>query len=545
MLRNGRFPTPPARGGGKGEAREAVKDSAPRHDARVVESHARPLTRVGAQGIFDGTDDPDPSRAALRPNLCPIASTDAYRCLPCRFRSNPTSMRNDRDLRADGSSPPSPTPVLAVTVDGDAAGVDGGRGPTAAERRHARDEQFLSQVSDLLNSSLDYRATIQSVARLCAGFLAEYCIVHVDDAGDIRALGIAHTDITREQGLRDILRLLPIGLSSRNPVVEVLHTGRPRLMATIGDAELASLTGSSPYGERLRELGLTSVLLVPLTARGRTLGAISLARSGDAPPYVESDLAVVQELARRAALAVDNARLYREARREAKARERTLGVVSHDLRNALNAAILHSELLLDLSSEQLAGGQGRKQMLGLRRSLDYMHRLVQDLLDVDSIESGRLSLQLAALDPTLLAAEIEEMFTPLARERSIELTVDIPADLRPMNADHVRIVQVLANLITNALDFTAPGGRIRVAAAPVGDAVRFRVEDNGSGIAESDLPHVFDRHWRGPQPSGGSRGSGLGLTIVRGIVQAHGGESWVESTEGRGSTFFFTLPPAT
>src|SRR5690606_5020942 len=198
-------------------------------------------------------------------------------------------------------------------------------------------EQFLSRVGDVLNSSLDYRATIQSIARLCTGFLAEYCIVHVEDAGEIRALGIAHTDSSREEGLRETLRMLPIGPSSRNPVVEVLRSGRSRLMPHVGEAELASLTGASPHGDRLRELGLTSVLMVPLSARGRTLGAISLARSGDAPPYGEEDLATVEELARRAALPVDNARLYRDARREAKARERTLGVVSHDLRNALNS----------------------------------------------------------------------------------------------------------------------------------------------------------------------------------------------------------------
>ena len=190
-------------------------------------------------------------------------------------------------------------------------------------------------VGDVLGSSLDYRETIQSVARLCTAFLADYCVVHVEDGEEIRALGIAHTDASRETGLREILRLLPIGLTSRHPVVEVLRTGTPRLMPEVGDDELARLTGASPHGERLRELGLRSVLIVPLKARGRTLGAISLARSGEGVPYSRADIATVEELARRAALPVDNARLYREARRESLARERTLGVVSHDLRNPI------------------------------------------------------------------------------------------------------------------------------------------------------------------------------------------------------------------
>lgn len=439
-------------------------------------------------------------------------------------------MRNELD-------PPADAPERAEEIPG------GGPIPVAVVEPSAAGERFLAQVSDLLNSSLDYRATIQSVARLATGILAEYCIVHVDDGGDIRALGIAHADISREAGLRETLRLLPIGRTSRNPVVEVLRTGQPCLMARVGDTELDSLTGSSPNGERLRELGLSSVLIVPLTARGNTLGAISLARSGDATPYAETDLALVQELARRAALAVDNARLYREARREARARERTLGVVSHDLRNALNAATVHSDLLLEFAPEQLAGPKGRKQIVGLRRALAHMQRLVEDLLDAENIESGRLSLQLAPLDLGLLQAEIEELFAPLARDRDVALAVNLPAAAN-LRGDHVRVVQVLANLIINALDFTPSGGRIEVRGKEVGDRLQVSVQDTGSGISEEDLPFVFDRHWRGTSPARRSAGSGLGLTIVRGIVQAHGGATWVESVSGAGSTFHFTLPMA-
>ncbi len=407
--------------------------------------------------------------------------------------------------------------------------------------RHERD-RLLSEVTDLLNSSLDYRATVQSVAQLCTGALAEYCIVHVEDAEEVRALGIAHRDPSREEGLRDILRSLPISTTSRNPVVDVLRTGQPRLMASIGDEELASLTGASPDGSRLRELGLTSVLIVPLRARGHTLGAISLARSGEAPPYCESDLQTVEELAHRAALPVDNARLYREARREAETRERALGMVSHDLRNALNSAILHSEILLDLDEEQLACGKGRKQMEGLRRSLDHMQRLVQDLLDAENIASARLSLHLSPIDLPSLAREIGEMFAPLAQERGINWHVSLPVVGAPLTGDHVRIVQILSNLVTNALEHTPEGGRIAVTGTYDRDVVRICVQDNGTGIARSDLSRIFDRHWRGESPYGRSVGSGLGLTIVRGLVQAHGGECWVHSSVGAGSSFYFTLP---
>src|SRR5690606_35004282 len=131
------------------------------------------------------------------------------------------------------ASPSAQTPLMAALSD-DPADDQAASSPTSPHDMQPR-ERLLSQVSDVLNSSLDYRATIQSVARLCAGYLAEYCIVHVEDAGEIRALGIAHTDVHREAGLREILRLLPIGPSSRNPVVEVLRSGQSRLMAHLGD----------------------------------------------------------------------------------------------------------------------------------------------------------------------------------------------------------------------------------------------------------------------------------------------------------------------
>jgi signal transduction histidine kinase len=126
----------------------------------------------------------------------------------------------------------------------------------------------------------------------------------------------------------------------------------------------------------------------------------------------------------------------------------------------------------------------------------------------------------------------------------VTLTVDLPTAVASLRGDHVRLVQVLANLVTNALDFTPAGGRIEVRGAEAGGRLQVSVEDTGSGIPEEDLPYVFERHWRGTQPSRRTAGSGLGLTIVRGIVQAHGGTTWVESVAGAGSTFHFTLPTA-
>jgi PAS domain S-box-containing protein len=418
-------------------------------------------------------------------------------------------------------------------------GVAAFRDVTERKRRLAID-RLMRRVSEVLTSSLDYGSTVQSVAQLCAGSLAEYCIVHIEEEGAIRAVGVAHTDASQEAVLRGMLRLLPIDPEGAHPVLAAIRTGEPQLLRQISDPLLARL-GYEPEQYRvMREMRLSSALVVPLRARGRTLGALSLARTPDHPPYGPADLAVVEEVARRAAMAVDNARLFRGAQREAKAREDLLGLVSHDLRNSLNASFLQTEVLLELV-RSVEGWPGQRQVEAVRRSLAHMQTLVQDLLDVESLESGQLSLRIVPLDLASLADEVEDMFGPLARERSVSLRVDLASAPPAVRADRVRLIQVVSNLVSNALRFTPAGGTITVAAERFGERVRFRVADTGVGIPAADRPRVFERFWRGDHSQAGT---GLGLAIARGLVRAQGGEIWMESEVGRGTVFHFTLPLA-
>jgi signal transduction histidine kinase len=256
--------------------------------------------------------------------------------------------------------------------------------------------------------------------------------------------------------------------------------------------------------------------------------------------YEPADLQLAEELARRAAVSVENARLYHAARRATQARDDVLVIVAHDLRNPLNTILVQANLLRRHMAEPERHSQKPAEVI--ERAATRMNRLIEDLLDVTRLEAGRLSVEPARVHAQRVVSEAVEAQRPLATSASLELRLELAADLPEVWADRDRLLQIFENLIGNALKFTKPSGRITVGAAPREGQVLFWVTDTGSGIAAENLPHLFDRFWQAKK--GERRGAGLGLPIVKGLIEAHGGRIWVESLPGQGSTFFFTIPTA-
>lgn len=228
------------------------------------------------------------------------------------------------------------------------------------------------------------------------------------------------------------------------------------------------------------------------------------------------------------------------AQRASRAREEMLGVVSHDLRNPLSAIAMCARALGETPGRTERVDQYAQTILD---AADSMSRMISDLLDVASIEAGRLSVERTSADPIVIIVRAMGLFEHVADERSIALNGDLPERLPDVSADVGRVTQLLANLIGNALKFTPPGGRVIVRAAEEPNGVRVDVTDTGPGIPPDDLPYIFDRFWHA-QRSAKVRGTGLGLTIARGVAEAHGSALTVESVVGRGSTFTFWLPYA-
>ena len=229
-------------------------------------------------------------------------------------------------------------------------------------------------------------------------------------------------------------------------------------------------------------------------------------------------------------------RMYAQAEQAIIAREETLSMVAHDLRNPLNTIVMGASTLLSLPQDE----QATKLLTIVKRAADRMNRLIQDLLSISRIESGRLGIEARRADAAALVDEAMDMLRPLAADQSCALESDVEEDLPPVNADGARVLQVLSNLVGNAIKFTPKGGRIVIGAKRVGEKVLCSVSDTGPGIPAEQLPHIFDRFWQAKHAD--RRGIGLGLAISKGIVEAHGEEIWAVSESGQGSTFLFALP---
>jgi PAS domain S-box-containing protein len=406
------------------------------------------------------------------------------------------------------------------------------------ERKRIEAEQrFLAEVGPVLAGSLDYEETLSTIAELCVRELADLCIVDiVADAKEVRRLKVASRDPSKAD-LCEVLTRIPLDRSRPHLFGDVLEMKEPFVLPAPSDHVIRSLAQGEEHLRALRAAEIRSLMVVPLVARDTLLGAIAFISSTSSRTYGDADLRLARELAQRASLSIDNARLYRAAQRATRARDEILGVVAHDLRNPLSAIVLQAGLLRRQNEPER---RSQRPAEAIERAARRMERLIRDLLDVTSIEAGKLSVIPTRAPAKQILAECIESQRALASSSSLDLRLDVPPELPDVRADRDRLLQALENLLANALKFTKPGGRVTVGARRRANDVLFSVRDTGAGIPPEHLPHVFDRFWQ--HERGSRRGAGLGLPIVKGIVEAHGGRVWVESTPDQGTSFFFTIP---
>jgi PAS domain S-box-containing protein len=439
-------------------------------------------------------------------------------------------------LRKDGIEFPADASISKTEVDGNWIFTVVLRDITARKRAE-QVQRFLAEAGAILGSSLDVETTLQSISRLVVQSFSDYCaVIEVMPDGRASWVEASHADPEMDRHLKYLRGLV---LPARHPAMAVIETGESALVRQLSEAYIDAIAADEKHRSILRELGARSAMIVPLIALGKTLGAITFFKSRPDSPYGEEDLVVAKELGSRAALALQNARLYQEARDAVRARDDVLAVVSHDLGNPLSAIRIGTSLLLrSVPHEERTGAW--KHIEGIRQSVEQMERLIKDLLEVKRIEAGHLALDRERHTPSAMLREVVELFQPLAEGKGLVLDADVSASVPAVLADRERMLQAFSNLVGNAIKFTGEGGRVIVAAAADGDAVVFSVADTGRGIEPDHLEHVFDRFWQAHRNK--REGIGLGLAIVKGIVQAHGGRVWAESQPGSGSTFYFTLP---
>jgi signal transduction histidine kinase len=406
--------------------------------------------------------------------------------------------------------------------------------------------RFLAEASAVLDRSLEYQETLANVVRLVVPRIADYAgIALLADDGSLTWGYAAHCDPAKEALVGRLRAYQPHLTAENNPTAEALRSGETQVVDVVDDRFLRSIARDGTHLALLRQLAPTSIIILPLSARGRTLGSLLLATTRDSERrYTDRDVAIANEVGRRVALAVDRALLFRAAEHAARAREEMVAVVSHDLKNPLaTIQMAVSFLLEDLVSDDAAHQREREQLQAIRRAAERMYRLIHDLLDVAAIEAGQLTIARSPLTVDVLVTDALELLRPLAAPKRIALVTEVPPRLPAVAADRERVLQVFSNLVGNALKFTPENGRVEIRVVIRDAVVEFAVRDSGPGIASEDLPHVFDRFWQAKKTARG--GAGLGLAIAKGIIAAHGGDIHVESEPGRGSCFTFTLPVAT
>jgi signal transduction histidine kinase/FixJ family two-component response regulator len=409
-----------------------------------------------------------------------------------------------------------------------------------AERARAR-AALLAEASRVLASSFDTGTTLAQVARLAVPELADLCIVDVlDGEGRYQQAGAAHVDPEKEGMIRTVAPGEPV---RRHPLAPMFAAGEPVLLPDVPEALVDELAGGGRMRDLLGVIGPRSAMVVPLRAGDRHIGAITLVASESGRRYGAEDLELATELGHRAGLALENARLFAQAQGALRARDEMLAVVAHDLRNPVSTIVLGADLLLDTVADDAAHAFERRHLGTVKRAAQRMNRLIQDLLEVSRMVGGKLALAPQDEDAAMLLKEASAMLRPLAEARGIAFHVQADGDLPRLRMDGARVMQVISNLVGNAVKFTPEGGAVTLGAEWVGSEVRVSIADTGAGISPEQLPHVFGRFWQADDAD--RRGLGLGLSIARGIVEAHGGRIWVESEPGEGSTFHFTLPAPT
>ena len=418
------------------------------------------------------------------------------------------------------------------------------------ERKKADEaSHYLTRASEVLSSSLDYEKTLADLAHLVVPEFADWCSISmVDDAGVPQQLAVAHADPAKIKWAEDLNRKYPPDHNAPTGVPQVIRTGQPELYSEIPEALLEAGAVDAEHLEIIRQLGLRSAMVVPLSTAQGTLGAITVVSAESGRRYTERDLEFVTELARRAALAADNALHHTaelDARRAAEAaneaKTQFLAVMSHELRTPLNAIGGYAELLLlgirgPLTQDQTA------DLERIQRSQRNLLSLINDILNYAKLEAGHVVINLSDVDMESLLDEVKPLITPQLRARELTYTCACSPSGITAWADAEKVRQIMLNLLSNAIKFTEPGGSVAVRCEADGDWITVSVTDTGLGIPADKASAVFEPFVQLDRKlTSGHEGTGLGLAISRDLARGLGGELSLKASTAEGSTFILRL----
>jgi len=371
-----------------------------------------------------------------------------------------------------------------------------GTGTEITERKITEERnQILAEVGMVFSSSLDYKETLKTASQLAVPIFCNAIIVHLFEDNTWKEFFAYPQNLQRN------------------------------------DISLPTLKELDQEKTIYQKNCITCLMEI----HGKILGAMTFILDESRYSSIKLDKNFAERFTQRATLAIDAGQLFQMAKDAIRVREEVVAIVSHDLKNPLNGILLNASFLLKV------GDQSQKiKVERIKRSAERMQTMIEDILDVTKLDAGTFMVETELEDVTSFVEEAVELHKSLAEEKKINLTYEFENQVGTIKCDHQRVLQILSNLLGNAIKFTPEGKFIKLKVKSLEGFIQFLVEDSGPGLSHNKIPHVFDRYWQ--VRSTNKMGAGLGLFIAKGIVEAHGGKIWVESEEGQGAKFFFTLP---
>ena len=409
------------------------------------------------------------------------------------------------------------------------------------EREDEARNAFMQEVTQLLNASLELEPTLSAVAKVSVGTYADWCVLHRVGAGEqLTPVAVEHRGGDEAADHLEPFLGTTYPLDGPHPIARAVRQRTPLLVSGgPRDAITAVTGGEAALVAAARELGCRSVVVLPLHSRDQEIGALCLVRSGDV--YGEEDLELMTEVARRAALAIENALLYDRARAADRAKSSFLAVMSHEFRTPLSAILGYADILTARVHGELNEKQA-KHLDRVKASVRHLSHLVDEILSFASMEAGRERVTPRVTELRSLVADAAEIMEPIAEAAGLAFRVEVPREDLMLRTDGPKVRQIVINLVSNALKYT-PGGEVVVELEARAGGVALAVSDTGPGIAPEHAERVFEPFWQVDQSDGRViTGTGLGLAVARQLARLMGGDIALESEVGRGSRFTLTLP---
>jgi PAS domain S-box-containing protein len=417
-----------------------------------------------------------------------------------------------------------------------------GTGTDITEQKKAEESsRYLATASAELSQVVDYERTLQQIATLAVPYFADWSAVDVSGPDGLKRLAIAHDDPAKIALAQELACEYPPDPESPTGPLAVLRRGEPELISEISEEQLILSAKDARHLDLIRSLGLRSYICVPIVVRGRPFGVLTFATAESGRTYLAADLALAVDLAHRSAVAIENTQLYQALRDSDRRKDEFLATLAHELRNPL-APIRNALQILGLPRVDAETLERARAVLG--RQVDHMVRLVDDLLDVSRVVSGKIELRAEAVEVATIVARAVETVHPLIEAQGHQLSIAVPSESLLLHADPVRLAQVVGNLLTNAARYTPAGGKISVNAERQGDMAVLTVRDNGVGIDRSMLTRVFELFVQAKNDGMPSHGGlGIGLTLVKNLVELHSGTiEALSDGQGKGTAFVLRMP---